>query len=238
MLLEGLIEALAVRIEKWLTVKGHTYQVLSDKSKVSYATVRRVAQRQFNSIASHRAWNILSVVTDRDDAIAVMNKNFDGLGDYLASLVPAESGLINEISMKHTAYRIFSICDTSKGMARTEIEKRYGTDGIQTLDRLIAKEFLFESEGIIKSSGKKWIVDDTEATARMGSFALGCLADEDFDDRRAFIALQTDALNAEAAIKVRSIKADAEKRIAEIIADKSNAGEIIVFSLSAMGTIK
>ncbi len=131
--------------------KNLSIQSVSNKTGVSYSTIRRILQNEANDVRDETILALILVVMQQPQRLLFLQQYYPALG---ALLKEAQSG--DHASMDHERLRLYRYKDphnyilklalTLQGTTRRDIERLLGERGSTALDEMLENRFLIEDK--------------------------------------------------------------------------------------------
>jgi hypothetical protein len=131
--------------------KNLSIQSISNKTGVSYSTIRRILQNEANDVRDETILSLILVVMPQAQRLQFLQTHYPALG---ALLKEAQSQAVEEPALDHFKLRMYRFKDphnyilkmalTAHGTTRKDIFRILGERGVSALDEMLEDKFLFE----------------------------------------------------------------------------------------------
>jgi hypothetical protein len=142
----SICEYLRVRIRDFLATRDESLRWLSRQSKVDYSAIYRLHAGDQKSLSFGNAYKILKFM-DPASYLNILGEFYpDPLRDLTrgSSDIDAKAAIASAVLRDFSMYRVLVFASASSDTSRAMVAARFGTDGLEQLDKLIALGALAE----------------------------------------------------------------------------------------------
>ncbi len=227
----SLEEELSSLIEKWVvTRRNGGLSLLSKLSEVSYATVRRMYQKESEANLSNIV-KVLDIVCEPSVAREFLQKYFTKLARLMEpSLIdrPTEHAVleINHFSMHD--FLIFALAATKNGISESEVRSRKGEEGINSLKKLIEAGAVEKSNDVYVSRYRQFKYVGERRVLNLISSLCDLFDVQRVNSKGSLFRIKHEGLTKEAVLKVYAIAYKASEEIQAVMDDEANHGEYVI----------
>lgn len=209
----------------------HSVSNLAKKSGLSEMTVRRIVQGEsrpnFETVAS-----ILKVTAKREEMMSILRDEFPEMTNAIDRVwgngetysICNSVDLTNALSSSLGCY-IVNSASCKCGIKRTKIKSLYGTKGESTLNSLLEKGILVETDGIVRYPEEDFSVTGDLISTQIRHFVDAYDAKNPSSAR----TVQVEGLNEEGIKEAQNALIECAKKIGDIRQDKKYLGNVPFF---------
>ncbi|PIK15986.1 hypothetical protein [Halobacteriovorax sp. JY17] len=241
------LQELSSILNNYLDEKSHlSLNSLSKNMDVPETSLRRIKKLELKRMPKNdTVLKVLSYVYKTEDLYTLRAKlNPLGLGNYLTeefllsdSCSKLDVKLIDDSVRDQTSYLVFKLASNSCGTSKEEIIRLFGKTGEDALSNLIRDELVTCSEGAVKSTIDTFKVSH-EYFIRNFKAVSNFIKVESQEETPNLYYNLSESVNAQAATKIHRIQQKALREIANLLNSNESRGDIPLFVLSAIDTLK
>jgi hypothetical protein len=129
--------------------KNLSIQSISNKSGVSYSTIRRILQNEANDVRDETILSLILVVMPQDQRLQFLQTHYPSLGALLQDTQKQEDPTIDHFKLRMYRFKdphnyILKMALTIHGTSRKDVFRLLGERGVNALDEMIDDKFLIE----------------------------------------------------------------------------------------------
>ncbi|WP_141732383.1 hypothetical protein [Oligoflexus tunisiensis] len=215
-------------IQRWLGQPGNKLGMLAELTGLEYKTLQRLSHGK-NVPTSDSVLPLCEVICSTPEMLEIL----DVLSPHVASLLrlwrkhegaPA-TGQLNQIAENSIEFCIYSYCTKLIGTTHSEIKDRFGSLGLEVLDKLISMGLASHKNGRVIAAD-----NDTVINERTNRFAIKHLNDmcpeKCSQNKYATRCWQVQGLNEQTTARITRLIRKLERDIKEEIENPENHGDI------------
>lgn len=241
------IRELSHILNSYLEQREHlSLNSLAKNMNIAETTLRRIKNSELKRLPKNETiLKVLSYIYKSSDLYELRsNLNPTSLGAYLS-----EEFLLSDSNQKHSvqiidesvsdqiSYLVFKLASNSCGTTKDEVKRMFGELGIKSLEALELDGLVRDSDGTIHSKISTFKVSNKYFVRNFKAVSDFIKVDSPGDNPNLFYNL-SESVNLDAFKKIHKAQKNALKEITSIMNQETSRGDIPLFILSAVDTLK
>lgn len=218
---------------------------LATRSNIPVSTLRRISLGQQKSdIAPHTVLNLTSYLLKEKNLSDLLKKVDPVVAEYLerhfgqfifASDKRVYNVDLNTYLQDQHRYFIYKLAANHNGTTLMEVMELFGRQGETKVVEMIGLGLLKEEEGRLHAKDKDFSLDLKVASSHLPELVRFYKPEELVKGKNLFYSL-SESVTEEAIVEIKNIQREAANKIAAIMDDKNNKGDIPYFTVSLAET--
>ncbi len=219
---------------------------LAQNMKIPETSLRRIKNSDLKRMPKNETiLKVLSYIFKTSDLYEIRsNLDPSGLGKYISeefllsdSRQTSNIQIIDDSVSDQTSYLVFKLASNSCGTTVEEIKRLFGEVGLKSLEKLELDNLIRISGELVESKIDTFKVSNKYFVRNFKAVSDFIKVDSQEDTPNLYYNL-SESVNTEALSRIHKIQKKALKEIISIINDDESRGELPLFVLSAIDTLK
>jgi hypothetical protein len=245
---DSVVEHLKFVISTYLEEKPHmSLGAISKKCSVSEPTLRRIMKGQIKTFPTvTTVLDILTYVSNEKKTSKIISLYPGPIADFLKEMAPYVEDTqtdysveINQELKQPVKYLIYKLASNSAGVTRQKVSDLFGAHGLKSLDSLQDKAYIEERAGKYFSTTKSFTSSHENFIENFKTVAEFLKPDKLSPRSRLNPLFRnfSNSVSPEAYEEILKLQKKTMARIAQIMTNEENQGEIPLFLLLAIDTL-
>lgn len=229
-------------LEKYSQV---SLNALASRSNIPVSTLRRISLGQQKSeIAPHTVLNLTSYLLKEKNLTDLLKKVDPVIKEYLEKhfgqfIFSSEQRVydvdLNTYLQDQHRYFIYKLAANHNGTSLMEVMELFGRQGEVKIQDMLNLDLIFEEGGRLHAKNKDFSLDLKVASTHLPEL-VRFYKPETLGQGLNLLYSMSESMNREAIAEIKKIQREAASKIAAIMDDKNNKGEVPYFSLNLTET--